>query len=329
MFKTYIDNYNSKEYKEYLDLIKKIFEYKENVNKKGGFFKETKDEYHVKYKKFEVKITKPKYLDIETEINRLKEEKKNYLFDYEELKYNIINELNTEKDFKTYDNLIKNLIKIDEEIENITEYSNKVNQIVQRDIDLNNNKIKEIDEQIKSIRDKINNDVLKDDIERKKVRNIYFDLLSNKENLEENYYVYVNNIILKKPKIEYIKGTKTEVVSVKPKKSKVKPTGDKEQEKRYKLKEQIKKKNAKNVKPNETMDETISRLEKGIKEKFLAEFKFKNEEECSSGSYSADYFTKKPQILKIINKYPDIKKMMSKGYQKKDKKEICKEIYKL
>ena len=101
------------------------------------------------------------------------------------------------------------------------------------------------------------------------------------------------------------------------------------QEKRYKLKEQIKKKNSKNVKPNETMDETISRLEKGIKEKFLAEFKFKNEEECSSGSYSADYFTKKPQILKVINKYPDIKKMMSKGYQKKDKKEICKEIYKL
>ena len=49
------------------------------------------------------------------------------------------------RDFKTYDNLIKKLIKIDEEIENITEYSNKVNQIVQRDIDLNNNKIKDLD----------------------------------------------------------------------------------------------------------------------------------------------------------------------------------------
>ena len=63
---------------------------------------------------------------------------------------------------------------------------------------------------------------------------------------------------------------------------------------------------------------------------FFEEFNFKNEEECSSASYSANHFVKKAVLIKTINKkYPEIRAALPKGYQKLPKDKICKELFKL
>ena len=334
MFKKYIDNYNSKENKDYLNIINTIFEYKNKIinddkaEDSGYFYNENDKEYHIKYKKFEVKVTKPIYKKVQDEINNLKNDKKKLLLDYNNLKYKIINEINVEKDYEKYDKIIKRLVNIDESIEDLVEYYKKVNLTNLTDKLKNENKIKEINEKIQNLNEKFKNNVLKDDIDKTKSRDIYKKLLEDKNNLKKNYYNEVDYILLEKPKVEYLSGNKKEKIEKTPKKSKSKvvPKGDLEQQKRYKLKQKIKEKNEKSDLP---VEEKITKLEKKIKQAFFAEFKFKNEEECASGSHSADYFTKKPQILKVINKYPDVKKLMSKGYNKKPKNEICKELYKL
>jgi len=334
MFKTYIDNYHSKENEDYLNVINTIFGYKtkiindDNAEDSGYFYNETDKEYHVKYKKFEVKVTKPVYKKIQDEINKLKEDKKKPLLDYNNLKYKIINEINTEKDYTLYDSVVNKLLKIDKNIEDLVEYYKKVNLTNLTDKLKNETRIKEINEKIQNLNEKFKNDILKDDIDKTKGRDTYKKLLEEKNNLEKNFYNEVDYILLEKPKVEYLSGNKKEKIEKTPKKSKSKvvPKGDIEQQKRYKLKQKIKEKNEKSDLP---VEEKITKLEKKIKQAFFAEFKFKNEEECSSGSHSADYFTKKPQILKVINKYPDVKKLMSKGYNKKPKDEICKELYKL
>ena len=67
MFKTYIDNYHSNENKTYLNVINTIFGYKTKIinddktEDSGYFYNETDKEYHVKYKNFEIKVTKPIY----------------------------------------------------------------------------------------------------------------------------------------------------------------------------------------------------------------------------------------------------------------------------
>lgn len=332
MFKTYIDNYNSKENQEYLDLIPTIYGYKEKLldNKKEEYFyRETEKEYHVKYKKFEVKITKPEYQLIETKLNELNNEKIKLLFDYNNLKYRIINEINSESDFDKYSKVVDRLVKIDDTLDNLHEYYKKVNIKNITNHSKNEDKLKNINEKIDELNIKFKNDIFKDDIEKRKAIDIYKKLLDEKKDIRKNYYNEVNYILLKKPVIKYITKEKIEKIEKKPKKSKSMPKGNEEQMKRYKLKQKIKEKNAKNQKNGEDIEDTIKKLEKKIKKQFFAEFNFKNEEECGSGSHSSDYFTKKPQILKVINKYPDIKKLMPKGYNKLSKADICKELYKL
>ena len=329
----FIENYHSNEYKNYLDIIKTIFDYKikiKNDNKadeKGYFYNENKNEIHLKYKKFEAKITKPVYKNIENELVKLKNEKKELMFSYENLKYNIIHEFNSEEDFKKYDKVVNKLIKIDKEIQELVDYYKKANLSNLTDKGENESKIKEINNTIINLNQKFKNDVFKDDIEKKKSIDIYKKNIQEKKQLENNFFNQINYIIIEKPNIEYITGSKAKKQKVeKPKKSKVIPKGNVEQIKRYKLKEKIKEKNAKS---KISVEERVTKLEKKIKEKFFKEFKFKNEIECASGSHSADFFVKKPQLLKIIKKYPEIKNILPKDYPKLPKDKICKELYKL
>ena len=89
-----------------------------------------------------------------------------------------------------------------------------------------------------------------------------------------------------------------------------------------------KKQNTKNQ--NTKNDVNKSKLTKEIMDKFFKEFKFKNESECSSNSYSADYFVKKPVLIKTINKkYPEIRAELPDGYQKLSKSKLCSELFKL
>lgn len=93
-------------------------------------------------------------------------------------------------------------------------------------------------------------------------------------------------------------------------------------------KENTKKENTK--KQNTKNDVNKSKLTKEIMDKFFKEFKFKNESECSSNSYSADYFVKKPVLIKTINKkYPEIRAELPNGYQKLPKSKLCSELFKL
>jgi hypothetical protein len=337
MFKTYIENYNSKEYNEYLNLIPTLYEYKniianDSKSKTKGFsYNETHKEYNVKYKKFDVNVIKPIYIKIDDKIKILKDEKKIFIFEYNNLKYKIINQLNTESDFEKYDKVMQKLLKIDENIDDLIEYYKKVNLINLTQQNKNNEKIKEFNEQLNSLNKKFKNDVFKDDIEKNKSSSIYKKIVNEKNELGKNYYNVINYIIIEKPKIKYLnksnKIIKKEDTPKKSKKSKEPQSNDEIMEtKIYKLKEKIKKNNEKSDKP---VQERIAKIEKKITDKFFAEFKFKNLKECSSGSHSEDYFTKKPEILKIINKYPEIKKILPKGFNKLPKNEICNELYKI
>ncbi len=343
MFKTYIDNYYSKEYKDKL---------KNNKND-DYFYIEDDKEYYIKYKKIHVKIKKPEYIQIEDEISKLNNEKVKLLFDYNNLKYKIIHEINTESDYDNYSKIIDKLIKIDKKNDDLNEYYKKINRKNIKSSIENKKILKEINNEINILNNKFKNSEFKDDIDKAKEIEKYKKLIDTKKENTNNYYNTIDFIILKKPVIEDFskinknkkeKDKKEKDKKEKDKKDKInkdKKNKDKklknsnedniEQMKRYKLKEKIKEKNDKNRNKNngEDIEKTIKKLEKKIKKQFFDEFNFKNEEECASGSYSSDYFTKKPQILKIINKYPDVKKLMSKGYNKKPKDEICKELYKL
>ena len=332
MFKTHIDNYSSKENQEYLNLIPELYNYKEKLkdNKKEEYFyKETEKEYHVKYKKFEVKITKPKYELIETKLEKLNKEKIKLLFDYNNLKYRIINEINNESDFQKYSKTIDRLVEIDDTIDKLHEYYKKVNNMNMIKLSKNTEELNEINDNINELNIKFKNHIFKDDIEKRKAIDIYKKLLIEKKNISEKYYNEINYILLKKPVIEYITKQKNKKVEKKVKKSKEIPKGNTEQMKMYKLKQKIKEKNAKNKNDEEDMDDKIKKIEDKIKKQFFNEFNFKDKKECTSSSHSKEFFTKKNEILKVIKKYPDIEKLMPKQYNKLPKSEICEELYKL
>ena len=331
MYQTYIDNYNSNDFKEYLELNRKISDYRIKIRNsdkdKNFYFNEDKNNISIKYKKVKVDIKKPIYKSVFNEINKLKNEKKNLLQDYEILKDKIINEINSEKDFTKYDNIIKKLTKIDEEIEDLVEYHNKINSIVKTNLDKNISKLNEIKSEIKNINKKFL--VVNDDIEKKNLTRDYLKLEKEKQNLEGNYFNHIDYIVYQIPSIKYSSNTK-KIEEIKKKSDKVNKTTktDKEieDEKRYKLKEKISKKNPKT---KEEAIQKLNKLEKKYKEKFMNEFKFSNIKECKSSSYRESYFMKKPEILKIIKKYPDIKNILPKNYPTLTKDKLCDEIYKL
>tara|TARA_B100000925_G_scaffold288342_1_gene269154 strand:- start:1259 stop:2254 length:996 start_codon:yes stop_codon:yes gene_type:complete len=331
MYQTYIDNYNSNDFKEYLELNRKISDYRIKIRNsdkdKNFYFNEDKNNISIKYKKVKVDIKKPIYKSVFNEINKLKNEKKNLLQDYEILKDKIINEINSEKDFTKYDNIIKKLTKIDEDIEDLVEYHNKINSIVKTNLDKNISKLNEIKSEIKNINKKFL--VVNDDIEKKNLTRDYLKLEKEKQNLEGNYFNDIDYIVYQIPSIKYSSNTK-KIEEKKKKPDKVNKTTktDKEieDEKRYKLKEKISKKNPKT---KEEAVEKLNKLEKKYKEKFMNEFNFSNIKECKSSSYRESYFMKKPEILKIIKKYPDIKNILPKNYPTLTKDKLCDEIYKL
>lgn len=331
MYQTYIDNYNSNDFKEYLELNRKISNYRIKIRNsdkdKNFYFNEDKNNISIKYKKVKLDIKKPIYKSVFNEINKLKNEKKNLLQDYEILKDKIINEINSEKDFTKYDNIIKKLTKIDEDIEDLVEYHNKINSIVKTNLDKNISKLNEIKTEIKNINKKFL--VVNDDIEKKNLTRDYLKLEKEKQNLEGNYFNHIDYIVYQIPSIKYSSNTK-KIEEKKKKPDKVNKTTktDKEieDEKRYKLKEKISKKNPKT---KEEAIQKLNKLEKKYKEKFMNEFNFSNIKECKSSSYRESYFMKKPEILKIIKKYPDIKNILPKNYPTLTKDKLCDEIYKL
>ena len=210
MYQTYIDNYNSNHFKEYLEINRKISDYRIKIRNsdkdKNFYFNEDKNNISIKYKKVKLDIKKPIYKSVFNEINKLKNEKKKLLQDYEILKDKIINEINYEKDFTKYDNIIKKLTKIDEDIEDLVEYHNKINSIVKTNLDKNRSKLNEIKTEIKNINKKFL--VVNDDIEKKNLTRDYLKLKKEKQNLEGNYFNHIDYIVYQIPSIKYSSNTK-------------------------------------------------------------------------------------------------------------------------
>ena len=64
-------------------------------------------------------------------------------------------------------------------------------------------------------------------------------------------------------------------------------------------------------------------------EKFLKDVNFKNETECGTRSYKADFYMKKGDLINAIKKYPELVKKLPKDFHTLKKEDICKAIYKL
>jgi hypothetical protein len=338
---TYVDNYvkdeNKKIMDEYLFQLGEFNNYKnasyKSKNKNDYTLSETKDEYNIKYKKIDIKLKKPVYKNIFDEINILKNKKKNKKLEYDYLQYRILYNLNSENEFNKYNKLVDELQGIDNEIKDLIECYILINKDNKIKVDYNTSYYKKLKEEQKELYDKIINE--NSDLNNKnnidnyiKLKNEQFEITDNTKNnqqLKQVFSNYIDYIIIKLPEI--IKTTSKQKKTVKKEKKlkeKISLTDDE------KLKEQNKKLIKKiNDKLQKIDKDKINRIEKKILDKMFKEFKFKNEEECGSRASSADYFIKKPDLVKIIKKYPEVEKLMSSNYNKLSKDKICKELFQI
>jgi|TARA_B110000259_G_scaffold185120_1_gene233504 hypothetical protein len=327
----YINNYNSNKYKEYLDKLEIYYDYKIKILQKiendkqteGLSYNETKDKFTLNYNNMFLEIKKPKYKYIFKEIDEIKETKKKLKVDYKDIKYRILHNLNNEADFKKYQEIVDKLIKLDNEVKELTEYYIKINSI-QSNLKINNtNAISNFTKELESLFIKINDE--NDSILTRKYINDYLEIMKERYNLKNNTYKNIDYIITKLPEIKeqnikVIDKKEEPVVKAK----KVKKTNDEIQKQiNSKLKKKIKRK------LQNTSTKDLNKLEEDIKNKLFKVFKFKSKPECESRAHSADFFTKKPELIEIIKKSPEIEKRLPSNYQGLSKTKICEELYKL
>lgn len=327
----YISNYNSSEYKNYLDKLQIYYDYKVKILKKieknkdtdGLSFNETNDKFTLNYNNMYLEITKPKYKHIFDEINKIKKRKNEIKIDYKELQYRILHNLNNEADYKKYQKIVDELISLDNKVKELTEYYIKINS-VQNNLEINNkNNINDFTKELEQLFDKINSE--SDSILTRKYINDYLEIIKERNNLKDNKYKTIDFAITKLPEIKEknIKSVSKKEKPVK-KPKKIKKTNDEIQKDiNSKLKKKIKEK------LENTSDKNLNKLEEDIKKKLFKVFKFKNEAECKSRSHSADFFTKKPELIELIKKSPQIEKRLPSNYQGMNKNKLCEELYKL
>ena len=204
----YINNYNSNKYKEYLDKLEIYYDYKIKILQKiendkqteGLSYNETKDKFTLNYNNMFLEIKKPKYKYIFKEIDEIKETKKKLKVDYKDIKYRILHNLNNEADFKKYQEIVDKLIKLDNEVKELTEYYIKINSI-QSNLKINNtNAISNFTKELESLFIKINDE--NDSILTRKYINDYLEIMKERYNLKNNTYKNIDYIITKLPEIK-------------------------------------------------------------------------------------------------------------------------------
>jgi hypothetical protein len=341
---TYIDNYIKDENKNlinnYLTELTEFHRFKNDMlitkfnNKTNDYIlNETIDEYNIKYKNNKIILKKPIYKNIFDEINILKNQKKIKKIEYDDLQYRILYNLNTEKDFKKYNDIVDELTKLDEEIKSLIDCYIQINRDNKIKIDHNANIYNKLIEEQQELYDKILNE--KSNIDNKNNIDNYIELkqkqfkitdnTTNNSHLQQIFSNNIDYIIVKLPEIVKTTTKKEKKLEV-DKKTKEKINLTDEQKMRKQEKKLIKKINDKLQK---TPNGNISKLEQTIRTKLLKEFKFKNEGECGSKAYSADYFIKKSDLLYIIKKYPEVETLLPKDYHKLSKDKICNQLFKL
>ena len=327
----YINNYNSNQYRDYLEKLEIYYDYKVKILKKMEkknqvddlYFDETIDKFSLKYNNLTLEIHKPEYKFVFEEINKIKEKKKILRTDYKELQYKILHNLNNKTDYEKYKKIVDELIKLDNELKELTEYYIKINYI-QSNLEKNNkNNITNFTKELESLFLKINEE--NDSILTRKYINDYLEIMKERHNIKNKTFKQIDYIITKLPEVTE-KNIKKIVKKDKPAKKpkKVKKTNDEIQKDiNSKLKKKIKKK------LENTSSKDLNKLEEDIKKKLFKVFRFKNKAECESRSHSADFFTKKPELIEIIKKSKEIEKRLPSNYQGLSKTKLCEELYKL
>ena len=200
----YISNYNNPIYREYLDKLEIYYNYKLKILNKGSndiqYFKEDKDKFELKYNTMELILHKPKYKDIFNEIYELKEQKNKLLIEYNELQYRILNNLNNEKDYKKYQNIVDKLTQFDEKVKNLLDYYMQINTINKN---LFNSNQQDIDNLYKD-KTELYNKIIKenDSILNRKYINDYLKLFKLNNQLYDKHFKNIDYFILELPKIK-------------------------------------------------------------------------------------------------------------------------------
>ena len=323
----YISNYNDPIYKDYLDKLEIYYNYKLKILKKGSndnqYFKEDKDKFELKYNTMELVLHKPKYKDIFNEIDELKEEKNKLLIEYNELQYRILNNLNNEKDYKKYQNIVDKLTQFDGKVKDLLDYYMQINAINKNLFNANQKDIDNLHKDKTELYDKIIKE--NDSILNRKYISDYLKLFKLNNELYNKHFKNIDYFILELPKIKENNIKTISKPKKEPEKKKKPKKSDEEieKEKRTKLKKKLQEK------LENTDKDKLKKLEKSVRDKLFKVFKFSNEKECASRSRSYDYFTKKDDILQIIEENKEIKDRLPQNYRGLTKAKICEELYKM
>ncbi len=86
-------------------------------------------------------------------------------------------------------------------------------------------------------------------------------------------------------------------------------------------------KNEEPKKLNKLSNDNVNVIKKNIKDLVKQKFKAKTLEQCKTKQRSKEYFMKKEEILDVIEKNPEMKKLLPANYKTLDKDNLCKYIF--
>lgn len=75
--------------------------------------------------------------------------------------------------------------------------------------------------------------------------------------------------------------------------------------------------------------EKFDKVKESIKKLLKDNFRFTNAEECTSAKRSQKYYTSKTEILDVIERVPEVKKLMPAKYKSLNKEDLCKSIFEI
>jgi hypothetical protein len=227
------------------------------------------------------------FFNIHTRINTLYNKRKELYFQYKIIQDKIILSDTPASYKQEYNQLLKELNDIQDEIDEIYEYFDKL------EVDTS------IEDKIKSCQHKIDSYYKdQDKSEYVKQKRILYKLYKE---FREKYTPETDYGVLVLPKLEDLNALNVVIVKEKPKQKAIAP---------------------KNIAPA-----NVKIIKSNIKELIKNVFKPKTKEECASQKRSQPYFMKKEDILTTIEENPDIKSVLPENYKTLNKENLCEHLF--
>ena len=267
-----IEKLNSDEFKLYEKCIDNI----DRVIIKDGF---------IIFPEIKKKIKPPVLKNVFEKIDELKQSRTELLLKYRNIQDKMFYTVGNKTE---YNKIIKDVAELDNLIEELQEYYEKVNEeIPHTKLDKH---VLDLNRTYKLLKSKTHYD--------KKTIKDYISKLKKKEDLIEDYapQKIIDYFVVEQPVIMDL----TEEY-VMPKKITKKPT-------------QLNKGQAELIKDR-------------IKELLEEKFKFKNKEECMSARRSMPYYTSKENLIKTIEVDDTLRSIMPKNYKSLNKEKICEQLF--